>query len=95
MEAHILWHVRHARNLDGSPTEHRDPGGELLIDDEFDDVKLIGVYSSERSAESAIARASLREGFRDEPECFYFGTYTVDEDHWTDGFVSIPAGQGD
>ena len=95
MEVYVLWHVRHARNLDGSPTEHRDSDGELLIDEEFDNVKLIGVYSSEGSVEAAIARARLREGFRDEPDCFYFADFTIDEDNWTDGFVSIPSGQSD
>lgn len=80
-----------ARNLDGSPIEHRDPSGELLIDEECDDVRLLGVSSSELPDESAMARARLRPGFRDEPECFCLGTYTVDEDDQTDGFVSLAA----
>lgn len=92
MDVHIVWHVRHARNLNGSPTEHRDSDGELLIDEEFDNVKLIGVYSSEQTVDSAIDRARLREGFRDEPDCFYSAPFTIDEDNWTDGFVSIAHG---
>lgn len=94
MDVHILWHVRHARNLDGTPTQHREPTGELLIDEEFDDVKLIGVYSDEQAVAAAIARARVREGFRDEPDCFMSSAYTIDEDHWTDGFVTIPAAEG-
>lgn len=91
MEVHILWHVRHARNLDGSPIQHRDAGGELLIDEEFDDVKVIGVYSDQQSVAAAIDRARSREGFRDEPDCFMADPYTLDQDNWTDGFVSLPA----
>ena len=92
MEVWIVWHVRHARNSDGTPIEHRDADGELNIDEEFDDVKLIGVYSSEPSAESAIGRARLRQGFRDEPDCFMSEAHTVDEDSWTEGFVTIYEG---
>lgn len=90
MDVFLVWHVRHARYLDGSPTEHRDPDGELAIDEEFDDLKIIGAYADEPSAEAAIARARLRPGFRDEPECFMIDGYTVGEDRWTKGFVSEP-----
>ena len=88
MDVCILWHVRHARNLDGSPVEHRDDEGELLVDEEFDDVKLIGVFSNEESVQAAIVRACGRDGFRDEPDCFMFDSYTLDEDHWTEGFYT-------
>ncbi|GAA1240978.1 hypothetical protein [Oryzihumus leptocrescens] len=70
---------------------HREAGGELLIDEEFDNVKVIGVYSDEQSVAAAIGRARSREGFRDEPDCFMPDPYTLDQDNWTDGFVSLPA----
>ena len=89
MDVHMLWHVCHARNLDGSPVEHRDATGELLIDEEFDNVKIIGVYSEDSRVQAAIARARLREGFREEPDCFMSDRYTLDEDNWTEGFVTI------
>jgi len=88
----LLWHVRHARNLDGSPIQHRDEVGDLAFDEEFDDIKIIGIYPDVTSAEAAIARARSRPGFRDEPDCFMFDPYTVGEDCWTEGFVSIPRG---
>ena len=47
MDVHLLWHVRHAKNLDGSDVHHRDSSGDGLIDGDFDDVKIVGVYSSE------------------------------------------------
>lgn len=90
MDVFILWHIRHAKNLDGSPIEHRDDSGNVVIDEEYDNIKVIGVYSRGSAASSAIERARLREGFRDEPDCFVTSRFTLDEDHWTDGFVTIP-----
>ena len=89
MDVHLLWHVRHARNLDGSEVEHRDSSGEVLIDEDFDDVKLVGVYRSPEVAASAATRAQSRPGVSDEPDCFTIDTYTLDKDNWTDGFVTI------
>ena len=90
MDVYLVWHVRHARNLDGSPTQHRDPDGDIDYDEQFDDLKIIGVYADEPSAEAAIVRAQTRPGFQDEPDCFMIDAYTVDQDRWTDGFVTIP-----
>lgn len=51
MQVFLLWHVRHARDLDGSPAVHRDDSGELVWDEEDgDDLKLLGVYSTEQRA---------------------------------------------
>ncbi|WP_323101809.1 hypothetical protein [Intrasporangium sp. YIM S08009] len=90
MDVFLVWHVRHARNLDGSPTEHRDEAGELAYDEEFDDLKIIGVYEDEAAAEAAIARTRQLPGFKDEPDCFMVDGYALGEDHWTEGFVSGP-----
>ena len=90
MEVHLLWHVRHARNLDGSPIQHRDEDGDLAFDEQFDDCKMLGVYADPASAEAAIARARSLPGFRDEPDCFMIDTYTVGKDQWTEGFVTNP-----
>lgn len=90
MEVFLLWHVRHARNLDGSPAEHVDEDGELSWDEEDgDDVKLLGVYSTERRAHDRIERARLTPGFSDEPDCFTVSRHVVDEDTWSEGFVTI------
>lgn len=90
MDVFLLWHMRHARNLDGSPTEHREEDGELAFDEEYDDLKIIGAYESEEAAEAAIGRTRQLPGFRDEPECFMIDAYTIGEDRWTEGFVSEP-----
>jgi hypothetical protein len=58
-------------------------------DDEYgDDAKLIGVYSSRENGEAAIGRLSDKPGFRDHSAGFHVDEYTVDKDHWVDGFIS-------
>lgn len=89
MEVYLVHHVHHAAWLDGRPTEHRDADGELSWDEqEGDDVKLLGVFSSEERADACVARARVLPGFRDEPDCFLVGPYTVDEEEWTEGYLS-------
>jgi len=63
---------------------------ELKEDDE--DVKLIGVYSTEESARAAVARLSLQPGFRESASGFHVDRYTVDKDHWAEGFVTVRPG---
>ena len=60
-----------------------------MQEDGEEDPKLIGVYSSRASAEKAVERLRLRPGFRDRPEGFTIDLYRLDEDHWTEGFVTI------
>jgi hypothetical protein len=54
------------------------------FDDEEEDEKLIGVYSSRDKAEAAISRLKDQPGFVDVPP------YTVDKDtNWTEGYVTV------
>jgi len=53
-----------------------------------DDAKLIGVYRSEPAAAEAISRLRGQPGFLDNPDGFHIEAYRLDEDHWTEGFVS-------
>lgn len=56
-------------------------------DDEYgDNAKLIGVYRSRKNANEAMERLSTLPGFRDYPAGFRFDEYTLDEDHWREGF---------
>lgn len=89
MDVNLLQHIRHARTLDSSPIEHRDADGELSFDDHYDDFKIIGVYSSSEAAHDEINQARKLAGFQEEPDCFIIDKYTLDEDNWADGFVSI------
>jgi hypothetical protein len=56
----------------------------------LDEAKLIGAYSSRRNAEAAIRRLRGLPGFRTHPDSFVIDAYGLDEDHWVDGFVSVP-----
>ncbi len=59
------------------------------FDDGEEDVKMIGVYSSHEQAESAIERLKSQPGFADTPEGFEIDPYVLDEDHWTEGYVTV------
>lgn len=50
--------------------------------------KLIGVYSTKEKAEEAVNRLRRQPGFVDLPDCFYIDEYTLDEDHWDEGFTT-------
>jgi hypothetical protein len=91
VDVFLLRHVRHAPFLDARPTRHRGEDGELSWDEEEgDDLKILGVYSTEQKAQDRIVRARRLPGFRDEPDCFLVDAYTLDEDQWTEGFVTTP-----
>ena len=60
----------------------------VLADCDEEDVKFIGVYSSEDAANMAIERASIRPGFVDSKDGFSIDKYVVDEDNWTSGYLT-------
>jgi hypothetical protein len=60
-----------------------------VFDEGEEDVKLIGVYSSEAAASAAITRLQQQPGFCDTPEGFTMSQYSLDMDHWTEGYVTI------
>ncbi|MFJ9371586.1 hypothetical protein ACIRRA_45385 [Nocardia sp. NPDC101769] len=89
MDVYLLWHIHHARPLDGSPTRHVDDDGDLDWDEqEGDEVKFLGVYSTEQRAQERILEARTLPGFRDEPDCFHIDRYQVDKGHWTSGYFT-------
>jgi hypothetical protein len=55
-----------------------------------EDVKLIGVYSTEDKARTAIGRVAGSAGFRDVPDGFHIDCYEVDVAHWADGYITVP-----
>jgi hypothetical protein len=67
------------------------------FEDGTEDVKLIGVYSTEERAKSAVARLSENPGFKETPKGFSVDRYLVDRDHWLGGFETVvseePAGE--
>jgi hypothetical protein len=56
-------------------------------EDRMEDVKLIGAYSSEASAQAAIERLRTQPGFREYPNDFTIDAYKIDKDHWIEGFI--------
>ena len=52
--------------------------------------KLIGVYSTRELADRAQKKTCQLRGFRDRPTDFIIDQYRIDEDHWTEGYISIP-----
>lgn len=55
-------------------------------DVDSEDIKFLGVYSSQVSGEAAIARFRKLPGFRQYAAGFSLEPYRVDEDQWTSGF---------
>lgn len=51
--------------------------------------KLIGIYHSREGAEAAIARLTNVPGFRDDFAGFAIDEYRLDQDHWSEGFISV------
>jgi hypothetical protein len=62
-----------------------DEGSEL---GECEEIKLCGIYSTHALAEAARIRLLSKSGFRDWPGGFQIDEYRVDQDCWTDGFIS-------
>ena len=58
-------------------------------EDGEESIKLIGVYSSQEAAQKAVDRLKLRPGFCDTPDGFSIDRYLLDEDNWTDGYVTV------
>ena len=55
-----------------------------------EEVKLIGVFSSEAKAKEAIALVKDQEGFRDFPcTCFEIDKAKIDQIDWADGFCTV------
>jgi hypothetical protein len=73
---HLLYHQFEFRNNKLEDFEER--------------AKLIGVYSEEEEAKHAIERVKDKPGFRDYPDSFLIDCYELNQDHWQDGFVTLP-----
>ncbi|MFW5754889.1 MAG: DUF7336 domain-containing protein [Marinilabiliaceae bacterium] len=59
------------------------------INEEEEDSKLIGVYSSKEKAMKKIEEYKNIEGFKENPEGFEISEYQIDSDHWEEGFVTV------
>ena len=57
--------------------------------DGVEDVKFIGVYSTSANANHAVAQLRRQPGFCDSTDGFHVDKYRIDEDHWTEGYVTL------
>lgn len=90
MQVYLLWHIGHQNEAgDGGAVRHHEEREVYVDEQDGDDVKLLGVYSSRDRAGERIRRSRLLPGFAEEPECFVIGEYTLDQDEWTEGFVRV------
>ncbi|MEU9886410.1 hypothetical protein [Sphaerisporangium sp. NPDC051011] len=89
MKVYILWHVHHMAQDDSGNVRHFESDEFWASEEEGDDVKLLGVYSTPEKAEQRIASARLLPGFKDEPDCFWYADYQVDEDQWREGYTTV------
>ena len=54
-----------------------------------DEIKMIGIFSTEQRAHAAIVQLKDQEGFRDDPvSCFEICEQVVDRIGWKDGFYT-------
>jgi hypothetical protein len=72
---------------------HELPSGE-------EDTKLVGIYSSRANALAAVDRLKSQPGFQQHSDVidpstspqtqgFYIGEYVVDQDYWSEGYVTV------
>jgi hypothetical protein len=57
--------------------------------DGCEETKFIGVYSTKRKAQAAVTRLRKQPGFCDRPKDFFIDPFTLDVDHWTEGFCTL------
>ncbi|MYX15558.1 hypothetical protein GTY67_19555 [Streptomyces sp. SID8374] len=90
-EVFVLWHARHLVVDEDGRTTHRDPDGEMHVDEE--EWRILGIFTDEAAAEARRGLSRELPGFRDEPDCFDISPLVLDEDMWTDGyFTEYPEG---
>jgi len=53
-----------------------------------EDVKLLGIFSSEEKAIEAIEKYKQMPGFKETPEGFSLDQYVVNKTEWREGFIT-------
>jgi homoserine kinase type II len=56
-------------------------------DNDIEDFKLIGVFTSLEQAKAAIAQLTTQPGFQDYLNGFHIDEYPLDQINWSSGFV--------
>ncbi len=63
----------------------------VISEEDSEDMKIIGIYSTKALAEEAFMRKKLFEGFRDFPDGFEIACYELNRDYWSEGFITVKA----
>lgn len=54
----------------------------------IEETKIIGIFSSRQKEEQIMEKLKLLPGFKEHPiDCFYLHEYTLDQEHWKEGFI--------
>jgi hypothetical protein len=56
-------------------------------------IKIIGVYSSELNAEKTLRNYVSKPGFNKQPDNFEIVSYKLDRDGWVDGFFTTDSSE--
>ena len=62
---------------------------ENIEDDDIEESRIIGIYTSEKLAREVVERAKKLSGFNDFPEGFQVTKYILDLDQWAVGFKFV------
>jgi hypothetical protein len=57
--------------------------------DGIDDIKFIGVYSTEKKAQLAVEHAKTLPGFKETPDGFHVEGLLLNRSGWLSGFVTV------
>lgn len=60
-----------------------------------EDIKTLGVFSTEASAKQAIEKLVKQPGFRDAPAGFNVDPYSLDQVCWEEGYVTESGDPGE
>lgn len=56
---------------------------------EFEETKIIGIYTSEETAMAVKEKYKILPGFNKyTDECFYIDKYELDKNNWEEGFIN-------
>lgn len=62
---------------------------EHIENDNIEDTRIVGIYSSEKLAHEGIERTKKLSGFRVVPEGFQITEYILDKDNWFVGYCGL------
>lgn len=63
--------------------------------DEHEEIKLLGIYTSPHKAKNAVDFYKNLTGFREySDECFYIDKFELNKGEWTEGFIENECKRG-